>query len=115
MNSMEYVTGVPRVEGTGGFSMDTFSTETSKRSGTTIKRKVIQALSENDDTLIGKPGFEKEVILGENTKLKQLGIDTVEIYKMPNKEALVTFNSSHTDNEAYTHSSISFSKKAKIS
>lgn len=101
-----------KIDGYYGCSMEynPISETTNRKTGTKVYNYLAQPTVGVDDIPHGKPFSHKKVVLGDNSPLKQLGIDSFEIFKKKGEEAIVRFSSPYAP-PGYSGSSLGFFQK----
>jgi len=103
-----------KIDGYYGCSMEynPISETKNQKTGTKVYNNLAQPVGVADGKIIpqGKSFSHKKVVLGDNSPLKQLGIDSFEIFKKKGEEAIVRFSSPYAP-PGYSHSTLGFFQK----
>ena len=102
-----------KIDGYYGCSMEynPISETKNQKTGTKVYNNLAQPIAGGvDDIPHGKSFSHKKVVLGDNSPLKQLGIDSFEIFKKKGEEAIVRFSSPYAP-QGYSGSSLGFFQK----
>lgn len=102
-----------KIDGYYGCSMEynPISETKNRKTGTKVYNNLAQPIADGvDDIPHGKSFSHKKVVLGDNSPLKQLGIDSFEIFKKKGEEVIVRFSSPYAP-QGYSGSSLGFFQK----
>lgn len=102
-----------KIDGYYGCSMEynPISETKNQKTGTKVYNNLAQPIAGGvDDIPHGKSFSHKKVVLGDNSPLKQLGIDSFEIFKKKGEKAIVRFSSPYAP-PGYSHSTLGFFQK----